>query len=72
MTQITLTPAAAQEVLDALKASLEAVGLGEVLTHKDHSPRDLRNIAEIMRETVLAHEEKRLAAKLAARKNGKS
>lgn len=61
MKVITLTPKAASEFLDTLEGKLTAIGI-EIMDNSKMGPRDLRNVAEIMRETVLEFEEARLAA----------
>ena len=63
MPLVHISPEQAKDFLDLLQANLAAADLADVLDIKDLKPRDLKSLADVVRETVINAEEARKAAK---------
>jgi len=62
MKQVTIDVTTAKAFFTDLRRALEPAALDCLINTEGMSDRDIRNSAEIVRETVLLAEEKRLAA----------
>ena len=59
---IQISPEQAAGFMEALQANLRAADLADVVDISALKPRDIKSVADVVRETVISFEESRRAA----------